>query len=191
MIGSVISGVNDSALHLSEGGASPANVDNSMFYKTTGPGLMLGRAKPRDFNIDPKTLTVINAHNYDKIEDMGQLHIDVEAALEKLKINWHTHDLEKLKYLIRKTTIIEITKIEERKYVRREHAERKERLRRKKEEEAEKAAEAAMTMTSMDQTKSMIAGKKNVGFADKSQTSSPYKSPIKGSRAGTQSEADT
>lgn len=129
---------------------------------------MLGRAKPRDFNIDPKTLTVINAQNYDKIEDMGQLHIDVEAALEKLKINWHTYDLEKLKYLIRKTTIIEITKIEERKYVRREHAERKERLRRKKEEEAEKAAEAAMTMTSMDQTKSMIAGKKNVGFADKS-----------------------
>jgi len=38
----------------------------------------------------------------------------------------------------------------------------------------------------------MIAGKKNVGFGDKSVASSPMRgSPTKGSRAGTQSEADT
>lgn len=103
-------------------------------------------------------------------------------------MNWHTYDLDKLKYLIRKTTIAEITKIEERKHVRREAAENRERARRKKEEDADRAAEAAMTMTSLDVTnKSMVAGKKNVGFAgDKSVASSPMRgSPSKGPRTGT------
>jgi len=65
-------------------------------------------------------LTIINAHEYDKCDDMSSLELDVETALEKLKMNWHTYDLDKLKYLIRKTTIAEITKIEERKQVQRE-----------------------------------------------------------------------
>ena len=58
-------------------------------------------------------------------------------------MNWHTYDLDKLKYLIRKTTIAEITKIEERKHVRREAAEIKEKLRLKK--EAEEDAKADQT----------------------------------------------
>lgn len=65
-------------------------------------------------------MTIINAHEYDKCDDMSSLELDVETALEKLKMNWHTYDLDKLKYLIRKTTIAEITKIEERKQVQRE-----------------------------------------------------------------------
>lgn len=28
------------------------------------------KAKPRDFNIDPPTLTILNAHKYDKMDDM-------------------------------------------------------------------------------------------------------------------------
>ena len=54
---------------MSDGGGNISNVIDSVFYKTGGAPL--GRAKPRDFNINPKTLTIINAQHYDKIEDMG------------------------------------------------------------------------------------------------------------------------
>ena len=46
------------------------------------------KAKPRDFNVKPKALKDLGALNYDKIEDMGQLHINVELVLEKLRVQW-------------------------------------------------------------------------------------------------------
>jgi hypothetical protein len=46
------------------------------------------KAKPRDFNVDPKALKIIGGQDYDKIEDMGQLCINVELALEKLRVQW-------------------------------------------------------------------------------------------------------
>lgn len=116
------------------------------------------KAKPRDFNCDPKTLTILNAHKYDKMDDMTQLRIgtqilpkhegeqlyyDVEKALNKLKTNWKTLDDHKFEYLVRKITINELMTIEERKHVRREAAEIKEKLRLKK--EAEEDAKADQT----------------------------------------------
>lgn len=46
------------------------------------------KAKYRDFNVDPKALKELGAENYDKLEDMGQLSVNVEMALEKLKVQW-------------------------------------------------------------------------------------------------------
>jgi hypothetical protein len=46
---------------------------------------------------------------------MGQIQIQVEKALEKLRVQWKSYDEERLIYLIRKTTIQELTIIEERK----------------------------------------------------------------------------
>lgn len=60
---------------------TPQNISESMF-KTGG---IPSKAKPRNFNADPKVLTIINGQNYDMIDDMNKLQINVEAALEKLK----------------------------------------------------------------------------------------------------------
>jgi len=46
------------------------------------------KAKPRDFKVQPKGLIEINAQNYDSVEDMGQLQLAVEIALEKLRTQW-------------------------------------------------------------------------------------------------------
>jgi hypothetical protein len=110
------------------------------------------RAKPRDFNINPATLTILNAHKYDKMQDMTELRlgtvitetiIDVEVALNKLKVNWKVYDDAKFEYLVRKVTINELMKIEERKQVRREADAIREKLRLKK--EAEEDAKADQT----------------------------------------------
>ena len=50
--------------------------------------IVFQKAKPRDFVAHPIALVEINAHNYDKLEDMGQIQINVEKALEKLKSQW-------------------------------------------------------------------------------------------------------
>lgn len=44
-----------------------------------------------------------------------KLEIDVENALNKLKENWKTFDETKFRYLVRKITVTELLKIEERK----------------------------------------------------------------------------
>ena len=63
------------------------------------------KAKPRDFKVAPRTLGYINGADYDKIDDMSQIAINIEAAFEKLQVQWKTWDEEKLIYMIRKQTI--------------------------------------------------------------------------------------
>lgn len=58
----------------------------------------------------------------------NKLEIDVQHALDKLKENWKTFDDVKFEYLVRKITVTELLKIEERKHVRKEAAELKEKL---------------------------------------------------------------
>lgn len=90
--------------------------------------------------------------------------------------------------LIRKCTIAELTKIEERKHVQREQLDIKERARKKREEELDRLADQQANMTSMDRTMmNTTKGGKGVGFEKSIMSgSSPTKgSPMKFSRAGT------
>lgn len=43
-------------------------------------------------------LSAFGAHNYDKVEDLNQLKLNVEKAMTDLKIKWRTQDEQKLKY---------------------------------------------------------------------------------------------
>ena len=46
---------------------SPSNLNRSISRKKD---LDQNKAKPRDFNANPVTLTLLNANGYDKMEDM-------------------------------------------------------------------------------------------------------------------------
>ena len=64
----------------------------------------------------PKTLSVLNVSEYDKVRDMNELQITIQKEIiENLKINWKTLEEDKLRALIRKQVIAELMKIEERK----------------------------------------------------------------------------
>lgn len=82
--------MNDSAIEgLSQGNLTQSGFNDSLpRIGNMSNTFIAAKAKHRDFNADPKALKVIGAQNYDKIEDMGQLQIDVEAALEKLRVQW-------------------------------------------------------------------------------------------------------
>lgn len=79
-----------------------------------------GLIKPRDYaqnfaNV-PKTLSILNVSEYDKVRDMNDLQITVQKEIiEDLKSNWKTCEESKLRALIRKCVIAELMKIEERK----------------------------------------------------------------------------
>ena len=127
------------------------------------------KAKPRDFYANPKLLQELNAHNYDKMDDMSQLQVQVEAALEKLRVQWKAYDETKLTYLIRKQTITELIKIEERKQVRRDQAEIVKRRKEKLEEDREMAEISAVGTTMMSKSGMFGSpGKSGVNFMDKS-----------------------
>jgi hypothetical protein len=147
------SGFNDSIPRL-------ANLSNTF---------VASKAKPRDFNVDPKALKAIGAQNYDKLEDMGQLTINVELAIEKLRSQWKCIDEERLIYLIRKTTINELTIIEERKQVRIAQQEIDRKKRDKLEEERETREAAAAAGNSLNRSGIMGSPTKGgVGFMDRS-----------------------
>ena len=96
------------------------------------------KTKPRDFKVAPHTLKTINGADYDKIDDMSQIAINVETAFDKLQVQWKTWDEDRLICLIRKQTIMELSVIEERKKARTEQQEkdkkRKEKLEMEREE---------------------------------------------------------
>jgi len=83
---------------------------------------LMEKLKPRDFEANPKMLSVLNVHDYDRIEDLNQLHVNVEIQiLDRLKNTWNTMDENRLVYLIKKCIVSEILKLEERKHVRQEN----------------------------------------------------------------------
>lgn len=94
--------------------------------------------------------------------------MDVEKSLNQLRENWKTYDTDRFEYLVRKITIVELMKIEERKQVRREKKDQIEKQRRKREEEEDAKAEQSFAQTSMNKTGQFGSPSKGVGFYDKS-----------------------
>ena len=60
-------------------------------------------------------LEMIKATNYDQIEDMRKLEPLVRTAIDELKDKWQTNDVDKIKALIKRCVIRELTRLEERK----------------------------------------------------------------------------
>jgi len=83
--------------------------------------------------LKPMLLSRIGCDHYDGVDDLQQLAIRIEEYIENLKVQWKIWELSKLKLLIRKVLVNEISKIEERKLTKREAAEI-ERKRKEKEE---------------------------------------------------------
>lgn len=164
--------MNDSAIEgLSAGNITQSGFNDSIprLNNNMSTTFQASKAKPRDFDVNPKALREIGAQNYDKIEDMGQLQINVELALEKLRSQWKTIDEERLIYLICKITINELTIIEERKQVRFNQQEIDRKRKDKLEEEREQKEAAAAAGSSMNRSGLLGSpNKSGVGFMDKS-----------------------
>lgn len=119
--------LNDSQLDMSGGPASVSGFTGGdqtlqMYQSLTANQLShstkVVKAKPRDFKANPKLLADIGADNYDIIPDLNELQINMENKVEKLREQWKCYDTEKLKMMIRKQVIMELTAIECRKNVR-------------------------------------------------------------------------
>ena len=74
--------------------------------------------------------------------DVADLDIKVDKAMEDFIKNWKTLDLEKINYLMKYGLVQEVMKVEERKAVRREAAEKKALLDQLKASKPKKVAEA-------------------------------------------------
>ena len=175
--------------------AIPSNMNDSV-PKITNQSLsfITAKAKQRDFKVAPRTLKYINGADYDKVEDMSSIAINIEAAFEKLQVQWKTWDEDRLIYMIRKQTIQDLTMIEERKKARTEQQEKDRKRREKLEMEREEMeAQQAMGVSMMNKS-GMLGGtgKGGVSFLDKSQTSSPTKfgSPMRRTFTGAESMTD-
>lgn len=75
--------------------------------------------------------------------DFADLEIRIGEHIQSLKEKWHVNELPRLKNLIRSTLVGELSRLEERKYIRRERIEL-ERKKQEREEEEEAAAEASV-----------------------------------------------
>lgn len=139
--------------------------------------------KPRDFKATPKLLTEIGAANYDAGLDLADLKIDLENKVEKLREQWKCYDPEKLKMLIRRQVILELTRIEERKKVR---AEVELAAKRKAEEDEEDEADVG----AMNRSGGSPQKGGGVAFEGKSSISSPTKLSPKKSFAPSESATD-
>lgn len=78
--------------------------------------------KARDFNADLPILSTLGAEDYDKIDSMDALQIHLETALRKFVKDWKTLDKQKINYLMKYGIVQEVMKVEERKAIRREMA---------------------------------------------------------------------
>lgn len=98
----------------SQGGANTSVENKSQFI--VPKGLLRPRDYMQNFANVPKTLSVLNVSDYDKVRDMNDLQITVQKEIiDDLKTNWKTLEDDKLRALIRKCVIAELMKIEERK----------------------------------------------------------------------------
>ena len=120
--------------------SASAITQNDSFHGATPKTIsfVAAKPKPRDFATNPRCLSTLGAHTYDKLEDLSSLAIQVEETLDKLKGQWRQYDEQRLIYLIRKQTIIELNVIEERKKVRADQKEIDRKRREKIEEERER-----------------------------------------------------
>lgn len=62
---------------------------------------VISQVNPRDFNADLPILSTLGAQNYDKINDLTQLQIQLEGALKKFVKDWKTLDQDKINYLMK------------------------------------------------------------------------------------------
>ena len=96
------------------------NQSQTTKFNATGK---FNQVRARDFAAAPAMLTKIGGNDYDKVDDINQLQINVEQAINNLKIIWKTQDEAKLKSMIKRQIIFELCRLEERKQVRRDAAE--------------------------------------------------------------------
>lgn len=150
------------------------------------------KVKPRDFKANPKLLTELGAAGYDQIDektsaipDLSELEISLENKIEKLRVQWKCQDVEKLKMLIRKQVIMELTRIEERKKVRIDRIELKAKRKAQEEDDNEAEETGIMNKSTGSPQKGM-----SVAFQDKSSISSPTKASPKKSFAFSESATD-
>ncbi|CDW78193.1 UNKNOWN [Stylonychia lemnae] len=104
---------------------SPQNIDKDLdLLKNiiTDYAVTIGQLKPRDFNADLPILSTLGAENYDKIDDIDSMTLQLETALKKFVKDWKTLDQKKINYLMKFGIVQEVMKVEERKAVRREAA---------------------------------------------------------------------
>ena len=79
----------------------------------------------------------MNAQNYDAVDNVESIKLAIEETIKAQKVQWKTLDETRLKYLIKRQLILELSFIEERKQVRREQKE----IFKRKEEQRELDAE--------------------------------------------------
>ena len=119
------------------------SLDKSQFV--VPKGLLRPRDYVQNFHNIPKTLSVLNVSDYDKVRDMNDLQITIQKEIiDDLKSNWKTLQEDKLRALIRKCVIAELMKIEERKQVRREREEQKRKEKEKREREEDEMEASIM-----------------------------------------------
>lgn len=107
--------------------------NNSMNDKSSM--LAFSKVKPRDFEIKAKTLRQLGAQNYDAMDNVEMIKLNIEDTIKAQQRQWKTLDETRLKYLIKRQMIQELNFIEERKQVRRDQKE----LAKRKEEQREDA----------------------------------------------------
>ena len=81
-------------------------------------------AHPRDFHADLPILTALGANSYDQLDNIEKLQINLEEGLKKFVKDWKTIDMEKINYLMKYGIVQEIMKVEGRKAIRIEMANR-------------------------------------------------------------------
>ena len=91
------------------------------------------KVKPRDFKFKSNILAQLGAENYDAKEDINAMKLNIEETIIRLRVDWKQMDMAELKAMIKRQVIAELCRIEERKQVRRDHAE----LQKKKKAKAE------------------------------------------------------
>lgn len=93
--------------------------------------IQYNKVKPRDFDAQAKILTQLGASKYDSLSDVNELTLHIEETMKAQKVQWKTLDETELKAKIKRQLIYELTRIEERKQVRRDQKE----IQKKKEEQ--------------------------------------------------------
>lgn len=82
------------------------------------------KVDPRDFKAELPILQALGAGSYDNVSNLEYLQLQLEVALKKFVKDWKTIDTQKINQLMKYGIVQEIMKIEERKAVRKEAANR-------------------------------------------------------------------
>lgn len=136
-------------------------------------------------------LDMLGAKNYDQLEDMRTVNVQLAETVKELKKKWRTNDMAEIKAKIRQCVVRELMRLEERKLVRREQAEiqRKKRLQREREEENQDM----LAVKSMNTSMSGSPFKAGVQFSQAGSSPTKFGSPgtRRGGDAASQSETES